>query len=198
MSATTYAGIDYGLRNTNRDLETGIRFGVIPSGAVPFWYEYSEPDYDPPACPECGGPVVEYDEELHGDDDFDASHGWRKSRCWDYVCESCEMVFECDEVCSEEPLSFDCTDPDYVAHQSGDDCDIFITKSPYFTYAQFCSPCAPGACYLLSPLFEPTEGNKCYCFGRDWFEDDAAPYPIWEVATGELIYVPEGFAEEIE
>lgn len=32
------------------------------------------------------------------------------------------------------------------------DNDLMILKSPFFTYAQFCSPCVPGACNLDSPL----------------------------------------------
>lgn len=68
-----------------------------------------------------------------------------------------------------------------------DETDLWVLKSPYFTYAQFCSPCAPGACYLTNPLDEPHAENKCYCLGSDWFEDEKAPYPIYSVETGELI-----------
>jgi len=71
----------------------------------------------------------------------------------------------------------------------GEDGDIFITKAPYFTYAQFCSPCAPGACHLRNPLppFTASDDNKAYCFGHDWFEDDAAPYPVFSVETGLIV-----------
>lgn len=62
---------------------------------------------------------------------------------------------------------------------------MFILASPYFTHAQFCSPCAPGACYLLSPTDKT--GPKAYCLNHDWFEGDKAPYPVWEVATGKLV-----------
>jgi hypothetical protein len=70
------------------------------------------------------------------------------------------------------------------ASQGGDDSDIFVMSSPYFTRASYCSPCAPGACYLLSP---DEDGDKAYCFGHDWFKDGKAPYPVFLVASGEEI-----------
>jgi hypothetical protein len=91
-----------------------------------------------------------------------------------------------DDFC--EPIGHVYKREGYHAHQSQDDCDIWIEKSPYFTYAQFCSPCAPGACYLRNDLSEPNEDNKAYCFGHDWFEDGKAPYPVYSVETGELVH----------
>ena len=93
--------------------------------------------------------------------------------------DECECEF-CD------PVSFRIDDNEYQA-ESDSYGDIFITKSPYFTYAQFCSPCAPGACYLMDELEERDENNKCYCFGHDWFDDDVAPYKVYDVKTGELV-----------
>lgn len=58
--------------------------------------------------------------------------------------------------------------------------DLFIEKSPYYTYAQFCSPCAPGAAYLLNHM-EPGTGPKAYALGHDWFEDKKAPYRVFKV-----------------
>lgn len=211
---TTSVGIDYGLGRTNRNPETGIRFGVIPAHAVPCWDEWSEPEYNGPTCPYCGGSVVEYDPDEHRTtEDYKEEglevgldeptytgdrgcNGFRKFI--EHACEHCHALLESEECYGDQPDYFGYDDYGYELRQGGDDPDLWVMKSPYFTYAQFCSPCAPGACYLLNPLFEPVEGNKCYCLGRDWFEHDAAPYPIWEVATGELIYVPEGFFEEIE
>ena len=80
-----------------------------------------------------------------------------------------------------EPISFIYAEDGYEA-ECGDDGDIFITKSPYFTYAAFCSPCAPGAGHLRS--YRP-DGVKTYCFGHDWFENGKAPYPVFMVDTGE-------------
>lgn len=71
--------------------------------------------------------------------------------------------------------------------------DVFVLASPYYTYAQFCSPCVPGACNLDSPLDHGKDwqvavrNNRAFCLGHDWFEGDRAPYPVYSVATGELI-----------
>jgi len=32
-----------------------------------------------------------------------------------------------------------------------------------------------------------SEGVKTYCLGADWFENERAPYPVYSVATGELV-----------
>lgn len=56
----------------------------------------------------------------------------------------------------------------YEATQSADDSDIFITKSPYYTFTGLCSPCAPGAGDLRSIKTRET-GVKTYCFAPDWF-----------------------------
>jgi len=89
--------------------------------------------------------------------------------------------------------SSDCSgfldDGEYLAEQGADDTDIFIFKSPYFTRVAFCSvafcsPCAPGAGCLHK------EGVRIYCFGHDYFEEEAAPYPVYSVKTGKLIPPP--------
>lgn len=82
-----------------------------------------------------------------------------------------------------DPISFFIDDAEYSA-ESDDSGDIFITKSPFYTNAQFCSPCAPGAGYLMSPC---ADGPKTYCFGHDWYDNGKAPYPVYSVETGKLI-----------
>lgn len=81
-------------------------------------------------------------------------------------------------------------DGEIFATQNVDTMDIFVEKSKYFTYARFCSPCAPGACDLSSFIEDDQpESNKCYCFGKDWFENEEnIPYDIYEVETGNLIF----------
>lgn len=175
-----YAGIDYGSGQTNRDKTTGIRYGVIPQNEVlTAWCDSSEPHYGKPHCPDCGNEAVEKPE--HDDYRMLNAHC-----CGDLACDNCRIMFDADSAYPDEPLSH-YYDRDGYQAQCGDDGDIFILKSPYFTYAQFCSPCAPGACYLLHPLSEPMPSNRAYCFGHDWFEDNKAPYPVYSVATGELV-----------
>ena len=65
---------------------------------------------------------------------------------------------------------------------------MWFTRSPYFTRAAFCSPCAPGACHLANPR---EDGERAYCPGPDWFDDEnPAPFPIYSVATGEIVATP--------
>lgn len=154
------------------------------------WTDSSEAHYTP-TCPHCGNEL---------------SKGFEARRC-----EHCHKRIDPD-------MDFDMLEPDcftyekdgYQCQQSGDDTDIFVIKSPFFTYCQFCSPCAPGAGYLmnwfkLSPMADGTETKisdrpetfkalaenagfpKTYCFGHDFFDDNRAPYPVFSVATGEIV-----------
>jgi len=171
MGETEYAGINYAPgRITNIDLETGIRYGVIPFQELgQVWFDESEPYYEEPCCPECGFPISDREEGT--------------------VCPQCKHEVEDGEFDFEEPTSFFIDNEEISAEQPNDNTDIWVLKSKYFTYAQFCSPCAPGACYLMSWLAEDarTDGNKAYCFGHDWFEDGKAPYPVFDVETGEEV-----------
>lgn len=56
------------------------------------------------------------------------------------------------------------------------DGDIFVTWSKFYTLCAPCSPCAPNAGYLTTP-----GALKTYCLGSDWFDDDIAPYKIFNV-----------------
>ena len=183
------AGIDYSLGQSNIDNETGIHYGVIPAHELGQpWYDSSEAYYGEPACPECGSPVVQWAEK------HDGYKGWGKASeprhrhlCHaEFVCENCQLAFWTeieDAIYPEEPSSWYYDDDGYIMEQAGDDCDVFILKSPFFTFCAFCSPCAPGAGYLLSQL-PPGDGIKAYCPGSDWFDGDP-PIAIYRVDTGE-------------
>jgi hypothetical protein len=170
-------GIDYGMGSANIDRATGIRFGVIPMNSLNEWaWESFEADYGDPTCGECGGSVVDYDDDLHGE----YKHG---RGCSDLACEPCERVYETGDCYGEEPIGHTCTDSDYSATVDSYN-DVFITRAPYFTRAAYCSPCAPGACHLGNPC---DDGDRAYCFGHDWFEGGRAPYPVYSVETGEIV-----------
>lgn len=160
-------GIDYAPigSNVNRDSETGIRYGVIPVGRLgEFAHDEFETQYHS-ACPACG---EDWPEDLDTPAD----------------CPSCGKRVRDGEQCGDEPSGFELDNSEYSASidSSG---DAWWFKSPYFTRAAFCSPCAPGACYLTSPC---EDGERAYCPGPEWFDDDnPAPYPIYSVATGELV-----------
>jgi len=153
-------GIDYGMGSINIDKDTGIRFGVIPIMEVlQAWCDSSEPYYPCETC-EVKADEDNTDEDKNSDpaDEF-------------VDCGYCE------------PSSLYVDDNEYVA-ESTDGIDIFITKSPYYTRCQFCSPCAPGAGYVMN---ECEDGVETYCFGHEWFEEGKAPYKVYRVSDGELV-----------
>jgi hypothetical protein len=201
-------GFDYGLGQTNIDRETGIRYGVIPvNDVLQGWADSAEADYGPPHCPKCGNeargsgelipdghcpsescPGVILDGECSHCDGED-SYEVEEYTCGDYACDSCRILFDGEDAFGDTPLAFTLDDGEYKAEQGGDDSGIFIVKSPYYTRAQFCSPCAPGAGYLRKPV---KNGPKTYCFGPDWFDEDIepCPYPVYRVSDDECIYTP--------
>jgi hypothetical protein len=162
MEVTVSIGIDYGRGKTNIDLATGIRFGVISQNEVlQAWADSSEPHYRK-GCGFCGEDLGEEVEE--GDS-----------------CPGCGK--ELQDLYAEEASFFFLNDSEYEAVQ-GDDGDIFIERSPYYSRAAFCSPCAPGAGYVMNTV---EDGIKAYCFGHDFFDNEKAPYPVYSVESGELV-----------
>jgi hypothetical protein len=183
--ATDYAGIDYGRGLTNRDLATGIHYGVIPQHEVlQAWADSSEADYGDPTCPECGSDVVDANTDLESSDEYEP-YG---PGCTDYICQHCRHTLDSSDVYGDEPIAHNYTADGYNLH-AGSDGDIFVLESPYYTHAQFCSPCAPGAGYLLNPC---ESGPKTYALGHDWFEDGRAPYPVFRVSDDVPIPPPIG------
>ena len=195
--------IDYGMGQTNIDKETGIRYGVISQNEVlQAWCDSSEAYYGDPHCPKCGNEAVVI--PSHTESDPSGEGKWvsviqdvpehmkdyeenKYCGCCDFACDACKYLFGSDEAYGDEPLSHTLDDGEYKA-ECGESGDIFITKSPYYTYGPFCSPCAPGAVYLASASkYDEETGIKAYCFCHDFFEDNKAPYKVYSVATGEEI-----------
>ena len=159
-------GIDYGSGLTNIDRENNIRYGVISMNEViQFWGDESNPIYSN-SCPICGN------EPKTGNDIHSMSR-----------CPSCYKPLDDNSFSFDEPIGYILNNGEYQA-TSDDTGDIFITKSPYYTLCQFCSPCAPGAGYITNTV---ENGVKSYCFGHDCFDDENAPYPVYSVKTGEKI-----------
>lgn len=107
---------------------------------------------------------------------YDVLQAWADSSEPEYPCDICEFEEGSDECEFCEPCGNHLSDKEYEA--CSDETDIFIIKSPYYTRADFCSPCAPGACHLRD---HNPQGEKCYCFGHDWFENEKAPYPVFRI-----------------
>jgi hypothetical protein len=150
---STYPGIDYSLGLANVDRDTGIHYGVIPANAIgQAWYDSAEADYGPPTCPKCG-------DEAPLDDAL--------------VCKIHGEV-EPEDAYGEEPIAFRFEGDGIVAVQGGGDSDVFVLKSPVYIHAAYCSPCAPGAGYLLTPC---EAGPKTYAFPADWFDEASEPCP---------------------
>jgi hypothetical protein len=197
-----HAGIDYSHGMANVDTTTGIHYGVINQQEVlQAWADSSEPYYGEVTeveCPECGFLFTPAAGTEWGD----------AVTCLDNPAHE----FEVGQDMELEAMGYDLNDGEYVAY-AGDDGDIFIISSPYFTYAHFCSPCAPGAGHLTSPFKIPaaykdtahtlteispdTEVDlykdlaaaagfpKVFCFGHDWFETGKAPYRVFKISDGQ-------------
>jgi hypothetical protein len=75
----------------------------------------------------------------------------------------------------------DYSDNEYTLHVSGDNFGIFVMRSPYYTYCRGCSPCAPGAGDLDSPMTSydgpiSTNYDKALCLAPDWFDKEESEY----------------------
>ena len=182
MAKTNYAGLDYGTGVENRDKDTGIHYGVISMNSINLDCADFENDYGDPTCPKCGGVVKASDDdtlfintppaELNDDDVPD----WFEGR--DFTCLNCKECFYSDVCTPDEPLGWHYDADGYKLTDCLDN-DIFVLASPYYTFAQFCSPCVPGTGNLDSPC---DSGPKSFCLGHDWFDDDKAPYRVFRVA----------------
>lgn len=194
-------GIDYSFGRQNRD-NKGISFGSISQHSLSCWaLDDFDAEYGEKACPECTGEVVEFDSEKH--DDYPI-HNYAVA---EYACESCQKVYEISQVMGEEALYYSYTSGEYNVRLDSHG-DVTVLSSPYYTYAQYCSPCMPGGGQLDYPCFERVgfqprskkkrirnkhpkkyihAGTKTYCLGHDWFTGGIAPYPVYSVVTGKLV-----------
>ena len=193
MKTTNYPGIDYAAgQPVNRNLETGLRYGIIPSHSVnpdaleDIYSNGTDEDFETfksEVKKALRGALSDYFSDYKrstGDSSLDAA----VENAFDAISDdlNCESTGDCTR-CSYESDGYKLQSASDGAMQN-----LWVLESPYFTYAQFCSPCAPGACYLNSPLGEPAEANKCYCLGHDWFNADSpCPYPVYSIKTGELV-----------
>ncbi len=157
-------GIDYSMGMSNVDKSNGIHYGVISQNEVmQAWCDSSEPEHFN-GCPHCG-------------------NEWKRNYQEYKRCPHCHKKIDQNYDFSNcDPVGFVLDDGEYKA-SCGEDGDIFILKSPYYTTCQFCSPYAPGAGYIMNTV---QDGVKAYCFGHDWFDNEKAPYPVYSVETGKL------------
>jgi ribosomal protein L37AE/L43A len=170
-------GIDWGNGTTNLDPKTGIRFGVISTNEISStWFDCVEDVYAPPHCSHCGSQIPQEikDNVFCCDQD-------EKNR----TCPHCEKVLEEKDFYEEEPIGCCFIKDGYRAYQDfNGTTDIFIEESPYYTLCGYCSPCAPGAGYIMQ---QEEDGIRAYCFGHDFFEDGKAPYKVFDTKTDKEI-----------
>lgn len=180
---SNYTGIDYGGGKANVDKATGIHYGVISQHSVN---------------------AEAVDEIFRGPNSRDLNYEAYVKQVKDSVREavrqamdSCMLDSKAEELAdflADEAEGWDWLgdcyngdeiDPLYEADgykvTKCLDADLFILQSPFYTHAQYCSPCVPGAGNIDSPC---EDGPKTFCLGHDWFDDGQAPYPVFSVVTG--------------
>lgn len=177
-------GIDYSGRqgaidNVNRDPETGIRFGIISQHALSGEAIEDFEDVYVARCPHCG---EEIPDDTHFENKKQRRPGGAIVNVYAADCPSCGKLIREEEQYGDEPDARVVDDGAYKAHIDSDG-DVWFEKSPFYTHAAFCSPCAPGACHLNSPC---DDGERTFCPGHDWFED-GAPFPIYKVENDERV-----------
>lgn len=171
----TYSGIDYSLGLANKDIQTGIRYGVIYANRLPGWFWETV---------ESEGADIDYEDGISAIKDEIKSA--LKATLSDYsvtadyeelaqtVLDSIEMEYESTGDCTRYRY-----DKGGLIFETTSDGSIFVIKSPFYALCSYCSPCAPGAGYLES------EGSvKAYCLPTDWFNDsdgNTAPYVAHKV-----------------
>lgn len=188
----------------NMDHKTGIHYGVIHQNEISSFaiddiitngddtiYEDAKNDFEQKLRDAIAGVLedeyIREPEELAKDVDLDnLIDEWNQA----YQNDNANYVYE------------ENTDDGVIKLEMGTDSgDIFVIKSPFFTYCKACSPCAPNAGYLTDSVtkeeFENDPRNKggicsiytgfkkAYCLPDDWFENGKAPYEYFKVDINE-------------
>ncbi len=195
MKTTTYPGIDYSRGTSNADASNGIRFGVISCHSV---------------MGEALDEIMTHGEDLAYKTALTAH--LEAARANFVPSDEDGEEFDEDEAAQDfaDRYQSDGGLSDYLYEREGyklTGClsnDLFVLASRFYTFAQFCSPCVPGAGNLDSP-FESAENQaslngedyareaseagfpRVYCLGHDWFENGIAPYAVYSVETGKLV-----------
>lgn len=187
-------GIDYGMGQANIDTATGIRYGVISPHSVNG--DALEDIYTNGDNLSHAGAIAEAKERITfalrsvldglGLLPYDYRNGDKTPKADAYlepivdgVWESIEQDF--NDRYEEDNDTYRYEQDGYVLETSS--LGIYVVKSPFYTYAAFCSPCCPGAGNLDSPRLTPEAGVKTYCLGLDWFDKDqcTCPYSVFKV-----------------
>jgi len=194
-------GIDYGHSKTNIDLKTGIRYGIISQHSV---------------NPDAMEDVYQGDNLTYNDAVADLleqveaalfeilrATAMSREQAKDVARQAAENLLDDvggDAVGETDNAIYGYSQDGYELRTTSDN-ELFVFKSPYYTYARYCSPCVPGAGNLddavdvdafdgsntaPAAIAEMEEqmaecGVRTYCLGLDFFENGQAPYPIFTV-----------------
>ncbi|MCK9593833.1 MAG: hypothetical protein M0Q91_17675 [Methanoregula sp.] len=176
----------------NFDEKTGIRYGVISPHSIS-----GNSDYDLYEGPNSTDPIYEsttaelrvYAGEIAGNSPIPMSEDLQE-KIADLLIDDFSEGYE------NQDGQMDYSDKEYDLHVSGDNFGIFVMRSPYYTYCRGCSPCAPGAGDLNSPI-DPVNldlstlehiSAKTLCLGHEWFDQDndqysrKIPYRVFRVS----------------
>ena len=144
-------GIDYGMRQTNIDRATGIRYGVIPANDLnpEVWHE-SAKQTTVRLLPEVRGrasesPSTTAQGKGYVSVSFDPPDDYETSGCGEYYCDSCRYAFDSDEAFGDEPCGWTLDDSEYKASQGGNDRDILFFPPQTTPTCNFVAR-ARGAC----------------------------------------------------
>lgn len=211
---TDYPGIDYGLGQSNINLETGIRFGVISQhslgdnaiGDLGFGSGWNDDSYDA-SLEEAQKEFARIVDESESTDDMlqdfkrsnllsDIASGTATCEIFaakqtgqsaaDIWPDYADLVTECWESGPNFSYKNDSEGLELLWSNDGNG-DIVVIKSPFYANVQFCSPCFPGAGNLDQPC---DSGPMTYALGADWFDEDSpCPYEIHSVVASEITSV---------
>jgi len=177
------AGIDYGMGQSNIDHETGIRYGVIPlhdlmpEAADDIFSNGDDVGYAAAIDEIKDGIESGFKQVLEG-------LGLRPDD--DELSDMADTIMQNQDVYIESSGPYEYSGDGYQLRTMSDNSELFVLKSKFYTRAQFCSPCAPGAGYLRNYC---PDGPKVYCLGPDWFDKDGPPYfRIYRVDDDSLVY----------
>jgi hypothetical protein len=181
------AGIDYGRGLANVDHATGIRYGVIsphtpnPEATQDIWT--SGENLTHAAAVDAVKDQIRLALSRVLVDDFDIADAAQVEEHVSGIWGDVEDRFNDRYEESEDTYRYEAEG--YVLETSS--LGIYVIRSPYYTTARFCSPCCPGAGDL--DAFE-AGGVKTYCLGHDWFEEEKAPYRVWQVEDDQEVRRP--------
>ena len=176
----------------NFDEKTGIRYGVISPHSIG-----QNSEYDLYEGPNCTDPYYENMKKEITDMVTEMIAGNSYTISDDTKTGVIDLIMDDLNDGYENPDgAMDYSDSEYDLHVSGDNFGIFVMRSPYYTYCRDCSPCAPGARDLNSPI-DPVNldlstlehiSAKTLCLGPEWFDQDndqysrKIPYRVFRVS----------------